>query len=49
MPPTRHSHRVASSTAPGSQRNDRQQARVLDAVHGLLGVSLVKLPLVAKS
>ena len=27
MPPTRRSHRVASSTAPGSQRNDRQQAR----------------------
>ena len=27
MPPTHRSHRVASSTAPGSQRNDRQQAR----------------------
>ena len=27
MPPTRRSNRVAFSTAPGSQRNDRQQAR----------------------
>ena len=27
MPPTRHSNRVAFSTAPGSQRSDRQQAR----------------------
>ena len=27
MPPTRRSNRVASSTAPGSQRNDRRQAR----------------------
>ena len=27
MPPTCRSNRVASSTAPGSQRNDRQQAR----------------------
>ena len=27
MPPTRRSNRVASSIAPGSRRNDRQQAR----------------------